>query len=244
VGFIPKIRGFKPVGTGKAELEEVILGEDEIEAVRLKDLLGLSQGEAAREMQISQPTFHRLVLTARQKIADAFVNGKAVRIKGGNIDVGESFSQPCHWRRRWGCKAKRVHEDMPQCASPRAQAEKITKIAITSTDGKLDGMVHERFGRSRKIIVYDKTKRSFDVIDNTTNMNSPQAAGIQTAQNVAQASVQVVISGHLGPNAFGILQAVGIEAYSASSMTVQDALKKLEEGALVKLAGPDVEGRW
>ena len=83
VGFFPRAVHFKPAGVKKAGLEEVVLGNDEMEAVRLKDLLGMSQSEAAREMGISQPTFHRLILTARQKIADAFVNGKAVKIEGG-----------------------------------------------------------------------------------------------------------------------------------------------------------------
>ncbi|MBA4418868.1 MAG: dinitrogenase iron-molybdenum cofactor biosynthesis protein [Syntrophus sp. (in: bacteria)] len=117
-------------------------------------------------------------------------------------------------------------------------------IAITSTDGTLEGMVDERFGRSRKIIVYNKEKDSFDVIDNTVNMNSPQGAGIQTAQNVAKTLAQVVISGHLGPNAFRVLQAAGIEAYSASSMTVKEALTKLNEGSLSKMASADVKGHW
>ncbi len=53
------------------ELEEVVLGHDEIEAMRLKHLLGLSQEEAAGQMNISQPTFHRLLSSACEKITDA-----------------------------------------------------------------------------------------------------------------------------------------------------------------------------
>jgi len=59
------------------------LAVDEYEAVRLKDLEGLDQEKAAKKMNISQPTFHRLVLTARKKIAQAIVKGKALRIEGG-----------------------------------------------------------------------------------------------------------------------------------------------------------------
>lgn len=66
------------------QLEETILTVDEFEAIRLKDFLNLEQGEAAKKMNISQPTFHRLLLEARKKIADAIVNGKAIRIEGGN----------------------------------------------------------------------------------------------------------------------------------------------------------------
>ena len=69
------------------KLQEVILAIDEFEAVRLKDLEGLEQEECAKKMNISQPTFHRLVLSARKKIADGVVNGKALKIEGGNFKV-------------------------------------------------------------------------------------------------------------------------------------------------------------
>ena len=244
VGFLAQVVYFKPAGVKMTDLEEVVLGNDELEAVRLKDLLGMSQGEAAREMHISQPTFHRLILTARQKIADAFVNGKAVKIDGGNINVDDDFSQPCQWRKRWGCKEKAVHEEAIDGIIVKRQGDKIMNIAVTSTDGNLEGMVDERFGRSKKIVIFDKERQSFEVIDNMVAMNSPQGAGIQTAQNVARSAAQVLISGHLGPNAFRVLQAAGIEAYSASNMTIKEALAKLEEGALTKLEGADVEGHW
>jgi predicted DNA-binding protein (UPF0251 family)/predicted Fe-Mo cluster-binding NifX family protein len=244
VGFLPQAIYFKPTGVKAGELEEVVLGNDEIEAIRLKDLLGMSQGEAAKEMHISQPTFHRLVLTAHQKIADAFVNGKAVRIEGGNIDVDEDFSQPCRWRKRWGCKAKTACEGPGDESTARRRGGRVVIIAITSTDGTLDGMVDERFGRSRKIILYNRENRSLETIDNTVSMNSPQGAGTQTARVVVETSAQAVISGHLGPNAFRALQAAGIDAYRASNMTVRDALTKLEEGDLAKLADADVEGHW
>jgi len=67
------------------ELEESVLTVDEFEAVRLKDFQEIDQEDAARKMNISQPTFHRLVTSARKKIADAIVNGKAIRVEGGNF---------------------------------------------------------------------------------------------------------------------------------------------------------------
>ncbi|MBU3957854.1 MAG: DUF134 domain-containing protein [Nanoarchaeota archaeon] len=83
VGFTPNVTYFKPQGIPLRGLEKVILPVDEFEAVRLKDLEALEQETAAKKMGISQPTFHRLVLSARKKIADAIVNGKAIRIEGG-----------------------------------------------------------------------------------------------------------------------------------------------------------------
>ena len=80
----PEVTYFKPAGIRMRELEETVVTVDEFEAVRFKDLMGIEQGEAAKKMGISQPTFHRLLLTARKKIADALTNGKAIRIEGGN----------------------------------------------------------------------------------------------------------------------------------------------------------------
>ncbi len=83
IGFQPNITYFKPTGIGMFELEETILTFEEFEAVRLKDFEGLEQEKAAKKMKISQPTFNRLLKEARKKIADAIVNGKAIRIQGG-----------------------------------------------------------------------------------------------------------------------------------------------------------------
>jgi len=83
VRFEPSITFFRPEGIRKIDLEESILTVDEFEAVRLKDLEGLDQEKAAKKMNISQPTFHRLIKSARKKIADSLVKGKAIKIKGG-----------------------------------------------------------------------------------------------------------------------------------------------------------------
>ncbi len=90
VGLQPNVTYFKPAGIRIVDLDETVLTVDEFEAVRLKDLLGLEQEECAKKMGISQPTFHRLVLSARKKIADAIVNGKAIRIEGGNFKMLKS----------------------------------------------------------------------------------------------------------------------------------------------------------
>jgi len=72
---------FKPAGIGMRELSEVNLGKDEFEAIRLVDFENLSQGEAGVKMNVSQPTLSRILESARRKIADAIVNGKAIKIE-------------------------------------------------------------------------------------------------------------------------------------------------------------------
>jgi len=87
VRFNPYARYFKPQGIPLRNLEEITLFIEEYEAVRLKDLKGLEQEECAKKMGISQPTFHRLIVSARRKISEAVINGKALKISGGNYKL-------------------------------------------------------------------------------------------------------------------------------------------------------------
>lgn len=82
---IPTIPYFIPSETDVDELPENILKLEELEAIRLKDLEGLEQGECAEKMEVSRPTFQRILSSAREKIADSLVNGKTIHIEGGNF---------------------------------------------------------------------------------------------------------------------------------------------------------------
>ena len=77
----PNSSYFKPAGIRMIELEESILTMSEFEAIRLVDLNEVPQEEAGREMQISQSTLSRILKIGRKKIADAIVNGKAIKIE-------------------------------------------------------------------------------------------------------------------------------------------------------------------
>jgi len=74
-------RFFKPRGIPLRDLKIINLGIDELESLRLSDQLGLSQMAAAKKMNISQPTFNRIISSARQKVADCLVEGKAIKIE-------------------------------------------------------------------------------------------------------------------------------------------------------------------
>jgi hypothetical protein len=79
----PGERCFRPQCKTLNKLEGVYLSLDEFEAVRLADLEGLMQEEAAKRMRISRPTFSRIISSAHRKIGDALVNIKAIKIQGG-----------------------------------------------------------------------------------------------------------------------------------------------------------------
>jgi predicted DNA-binding protein (UPF0251 family) len=90
VAFLPHVKYFKPAGIPFRALQEVRLSVEEAEAVRLKELENLEQEQGAACMNISRPTFQRILASARQKMADALLNGKAIRIDGGSFEIAFS----------------------------------------------------------------------------------------------------------------------------------------------------------
>lgn len=118
VRYGPKFHCFKPRGIALQGLEEINLTIDELEAVRLVDLEGKDQNEAAEIMNVSQPTLHRTLKKARKKIVEALVSGKALIIDGGNyIMVQRKFQ--CYdcghqWQVPFGTPRPQV---CPECGS-------------------------------------------------------------------------------------------------------------------------------
>lgn len=89
VSHMPNCTYFKPAGIPTFELDEVVLKLEEMEALRLKDLLGLEQVNCAVQMGVSRPTFQRILIEARRKVAEVLVYGKSLRIEGGAYDFSE-----------------------------------------------------------------------------------------------------------------------------------------------------------
>jgi len=77
----PNSSYFKPAGVRMISLAEVVLSMSEFEAIRLIDFEGISQIEAGDKMHISQSTLSRILSSGREKIADAIINGKAIKIE-------------------------------------------------------------------------------------------------------------------------------------------------------------------
>ncbi len=84
---MPKTTQFSPRGY-PGRPDEVELKVDQFEAIKLADHQGYDQSEGARAMGISRPTFGRILREGRQIIADALANGKIIRIRTGNVQVG------------------------------------------------------------------------------------------------------------------------------------------------------------
>jgi len=89
---MPDKNYFKPRGIPTVDLEEIVLNLDEFEAIRLADYEQLYQEEAAAQMNVSRQTFGRIIEVAHKKIADVLLNGKALKIEGGEVALDEKKS--------------------------------------------------------------------------------------------------------------------------------------------------------
>jgi predicted DNA-binding protein (UPF0251 family) len=100
-------------------LEEIILTVDEFEAIRLADLEGLYQEQAAEKMNISRPTFGRIIESAHKKVAEALVRGRALKIEGGEFEMAGMKKFKCYdcqhiWELPYGTGRP---ENCPSCKS-------------------------------------------------------------------------------------------------------------------------------
>jgi hypothetical protein len=118
VSCFPRATYYKPREIPLCDLEIINLSIEELEAIRLCDLLHVEQNDAADTMGISRKTFWNDLQKARQKVADALVNGKAIEISGGDYvnsgecrveffcrGCGRTWEASCNERRPDGCPA-------------------------------------------------------------------------------------------------------------------------------------------
>lgn len=118
------------------------------------------------------------------------------------------------------------------------------KIAVSAQKPGLDSEVDPRFGRARWIVIYDMESGEVESLDNTENLNAIQGAGIKVAELVVEKECQVVLTGHLGPKAFGVLKASGVRGFNNASGTVRQAIEDFKRGDLEEAEQADVSSHW
>lgn len=117
------------------------------------------------------------------------------------------------------------------------------KIAFSATENTQESNLDLRFGRCKYFIIYDTEDDSIDVKENK-GKNSTGGAGIAAAQQLIDEKVDAIITGHLGPNAFDVIDSAGIKAYTCDSIDIRSALTKFKDGKLsrIKEAGKPHKG--
>lgn len=126
---MPKYNCFKPVNMPACELEENILKIEEYEAIRLKDYEGFDQEACASRMNVSRQTFQRIYGSAKKKVADSLINGKAILIKGGNYtqNICKILCDECG--HMWEIRVediKNINDDeilCPECGSRKVECK-------------------------------------------------------------------------------------------------------------------------
>jgi predicted DNA-binding protein (UPF0251 family)/predicted Fe-Mo cluster-binding NifX family protein len=209
IAINPRVTCFKPQGKPFKDLTEVYLTVDGFEAVRLSDYEGLGMEEGSTRMNVSRHTFGRILSEARRTIAEALVWGQALRIEGGNYEVH-------------GC---------PLSTNSTAEVYNMTKLAVSSEGPTLEDLVDPRFGRAGGFVLVDTETMSVEYIENGQSQAMAHGAGIQSAERIANAGAQVVLTGYVGPKAFQALSAAGVKVgQDLGEMTVGQAVERFKSG--------------
>jgi len=174
------------------------------------------------------------------------------RISGPTEGVLQAFAQgqlDNGLFRMPGCGARRAHcrrrgrPDGRGGTRPR-KGRTAMQILVSAQGASLDSPVDPRFGRARYFIALDSETGNASTHDNTQNLHAAQGAGVQAARNAVELGAQVVITGNVGPKAFLVLDAAGIEVYAGASGSVREAAAQYAEGALERVQNATVEGHW
>jgi predicted DNA-binding protein (UPF0251 family) len=131
---LPTVGLFKPAGIPANALQAVRLSLEEVESIRLKDFEGLEQEDCAQQMRISRPTFHRVLESARKKLADALTNGKAIQIDGGNFELAQRLfkcsDDGYEWNVPFEAMAQKVPLSCPICFSGNIQPQPLPLFGV------------------------------------------------------------------------------------------------------------------
>lgn len=214
---MPENRGFTP-DSACQHAEPVILNVDEYETIRLIDREGLSQEQCGQYMGVARTTVQQIYTLARKKLADVLVDGRPIRIEGGDYRICEDedcFACPGCWRHP---NSRKFKEEGPM------------KIAIPLDENKTD--VCLTFGRAPYIMFSQEGVQ--EILENPA-AQAQGGAGLKAAQFLVDQQADVLITFRCGQNAADVFKAVGLEIYKAQGKTALENLRALEGRELERL---------
>lgn len=217
----PEAMFYLPEGRRPRELARVVLMPDELEALRLADQLGLYQEEAAARMRVSRPTFSRIVASARAKVADALVNGKAILLVPlpNAPDVSEdTMSHP-----------EPLDTPAVDTNAPVAEANAGIVCIPIAIDHGLDSKLLNHFGSAPLFAIVDVAARTMTTLDNSAAHGHGGCAPVEAI--VAQ-HVEAVIVGGIGGGAIRRLGSYGIPVYQGRPGPISALVDDYAKGLL------------
>lgn len=195
----------------------VILNIDEYEAIRLIDMEKLSQEQCSEFMQVARTTVQRIYENAREKLAIVLVEGRPLKIDGGDYWLCNGKSMNCGYSE---CYKHYYHSKFE-----KLKGDTIMRIAVTYENGD----IFQHFGHTEQFKVYDVENGRIiasEVVD--TNGNGHGAlAGVLTALDA-----NVLICGGIGGGAQMALKAAGIELLGGVSGEADKAVQAYIDGNL------------
>ena len=210
----PQTLEFRPSGVD-SDLPPVILAVDEYESLRLIDREGLSQEQCSERMQVARTTVQRVYESARRKLADALVEGRTLRIEGGDYRL-------CDGR---GCGQERCIVKQIQSQYDVTKGENSMRIAVTYENGQ----IFQHFGHTKQFKVYDIENGQVTdskVLD-TNGSGHGALAGMLSALHV-----DALICGGIGGGAQMALAQAGIRLYGGVQGSADAAAEALAENRL------------
>lgn len=211
VCHFPQTLEFIPA-QGDDNKSSIALTVDEYECIRLIDKEGLSQTECGEFMQVARTTVQRVYESARKKIADAIVEGRRLRIEGGDFWLCDGRSKECGYD---GCFKHQYYKQYE-----KSKGESIMRIAVTYENGQ----VFQHFGHTEQFKIFDVADGkiiSSEIID-TNGSGHGALAGVLNALKV-----DVLICGGIGGGAQAALAAAGIKLYGGVSGDADQAVEDL-----------------
>ena len=228
---MPGVNYYKPAGIPLKFLDEVRLSIEELEALRLKDMEDMDQEQCAQRMNISRPTFQRVLKSARKKIADALLNGKAIRIEGGayELEPQQPVINNLNIGRKNNMKIAVVTDDEITICQHFGRAS--LYVVFTIQDGKITSkekrpkMGHSHFSATVGVHSENSGPHGFDA--------SSQKKHASMAEAIADC--QVLITGGMGRGAYESLKSYKIEPVITDIQNIDEAIKLRLEGKLPNL---------
>lgn len=211
---IPECRTF----TAAHAKETIVITFDELEAVRLMDQEGLDQAACGARLHVARSTAQNIIRRAHKKIADALVNGKSIRIDGGNVEYSDN--------REFGCCGWEM-ESIP-CIGGLTNME-VHKMKIAVTYDRETGEIFQHFGRTEYFKVYNIDNHDIQLSEvvSTNGQGHGALAGV-----LKELNVDALICGGIGGGAQMALAAAGIKLYGGCSGDADQAVADFLAGQL------------
>ena len=200
--FTPQYDSFYPENSQTDDT--ITLTLDEYEVIRLVDLEKKTHEQCSAQMDVSRTTVTEIYESAREKIADAIINGRSFKIEGGNYRFCDGTARCCKKDCRFRIDGADVFADV------KKKGDHQMRIAVTYENGE----IFQHFGHTPQLKVYDVDNGKIvesQVVD-TTESGHGALAGV-----LSRLEADVLICGGIGGGARAALAQIGVKLYGGVS---------------------------